>query len=223
MKCHCCGCDVDEFADGTVGLAQEKGSVCPKCQCLSRHRLLVYALDNYLLPGKKNISLEISYTAHLHDKLVSLSEELYLVDLIRRTWGPNVNILCNIQASPFKSNVFDLILCSDALEHVQDDVAVLNECYRILKPNGILFVHVPLDAGWDGATGTPKEYGAAEYHRNSKVMRCYSRTSFEKRVLETTAFITQCLYLQRPEFRRLSGNPIPYEVVFLLSKEEDNH
>lgn len=40
----------------------------------------------------------------------------------------------------FRDNYFDIIMSSQVLEHVQDVDGYLNECFRVLKPGGILFL-----------------------------------------------------------------------------------
>ena len=44
---------------------------------------------------------------------------------------------------PFKDEYFDSSFVSELLEHVDDDLVVLGEIKRILKPGGILIVSVP--------------------------------------------------------------------------------
>ena len=44
---------------------------------------------------------------------------------------------------PFPNNYFDAILFDSVIEHVSDPQAVLLECARVLKPNGIVFVVFP--------------------------------------------------------------------------------
>lgn len=46
---------------------------------------------------------------------------------------------------PFRDNSFELIHSSHMLEHLSRDktIPTLKECYRILQPNGQLFVEVP--------------------------------------------------------------------------------
>ncbi len=44
---------------------------------------------------------------------------------------------------PFEDNSFDLITIIDAFYYFQDKEAVLNECYRVLKPNHYLFLFYP--------------------------------------------------------------------------------
>lgn len=45
---------------------------------------------------------------------------------------------------PFATGEFDVVATSDVLEHVPDKVAMLHECARVLRPNGLLFLVVPL-------------------------------------------------------------------------------
>lgn len=44
---------------------------------------------------------------------------------------------------PFPDQSFDLILATDVIEHVDDDIAALREVRRILKPGGRVLVTVP--------------------------------------------------------------------------------
>jgi 2-polyprenyl-3-methyl-5-hydroxy-6-metoxy-1,4-benzoquinol methylase len=41
------------------------------------------------------------------------------------------------------SNVYDVALCIDVLEHIPDDAGLLRRIYRALKPGGYLVLHVP--------------------------------------------------------------------------------
>jgi 2-polyprenyl-3-methyl-5-hydroxy-6-metoxy-1,4-benzoquinol methylase len=44
---------------------------------------------------------------------------------------------------PFKDKSFDRIICSEVLEHVDDDQQVTSELIRVLKDDGVLAVSVP--------------------------------------------------------------------------------
>lgn len=46
-------------------------------------------------------------------------------------------------AMPFENNSFDTIIMNDAMEHVDEPEKVLQECHRVLKPGGKLFVNFP--------------------------------------------------------------------------------
>jgi ubiquinone/menaquinone biosynthesis C-methylase UbiE len=44
---------------------------------------------------------------------------------------------------PFADGCFDVVVCSELLEHVQDPPRVLREVYRVLRKDGILLICVP--------------------------------------------------------------------------------
>jgi len=44
---------------------------------------------------------------------------------------------------PFNDNSFDIVITSEVLEHIQDDVAAIAEMIRILKPGGAFAATVP--------------------------------------------------------------------------------
>ncbi|MDQ5823953.1 MAG: class I SAM-dependent methyltransferase [Chloroflexota bacterium] len=44
---------------------------------------------------------------------------------------------------PYAESQFEMVLCMDVLEHVQDVEAVVSEIYRVLKPGGVVLTTVP--------------------------------------------------------------------------------
>ena len=44
---------------------------------------------------------------------------------------------------PFKDNTFDRIICSEVMEHVDDDFKACAELARVLKPEGLIAITVP--------------------------------------------------------------------------------
>lgn len=51
--------------------------------------------------------------------------------------------VADICALPFKDNFFDLVICSEVLEHIQDHKTAVSEAVRVLKPGKTLTVSVP--------------------------------------------------------------------------------
>lgn len=51
---------------------------------------------------------------------------------------------------PFKKKIFDVVVVLDYLERVQDDELFIEECHRILQPDGRIIVVVPRRKAWSG-------------------------------------------------------------------------
>lgn len=81
---------------------------------------------------------------------------------------------------PFDDGVFDRVITSEVLEHIQDDVAALAELVRVLRPGGTLGVTVP--------TWWPEKVNwmlSSEYHAPAAVgghVRIYSATELKAKL-----------------------------------------
>lgn len=58
--------------------------------------------------------------------------------------GAKPDVCGNCEKLPFKSKTFDYIKAIHVLEHVNDIVSVMNECWRVMKPNGKMEIGVPM-------------------------------------------------------------------------------
>lgn len=61
----------------------------------------------------------------------------------RRLHSPHVQVAHDLRATPWpwSAESFDLVLAFDVIEHLVDVLAAMDECWRILKPGGLLIVH----------------------------------------------------------------------------------
>lgn len=55
-------------------------------------------------------------------------------------WGLNV---ATITALPFARHSFDLVICSEVMEHIHDEKAAVSELFRVLKPGHPMVISVP--------------------------------------------------------------------------------
>lgn len=56
----------------------------------------------------------------------------------------SIDLSCmDVTNLPFKNSSFDIVICSEVLEHIPDDAKAVSELIRILKPGKILAVSVP--------------------------------------------------------------------------------
>lgn len=58
----------------------------------------------------------------------------------RGAWGLNA---ADITALPFAAHAFDLVICSEVMEHIHDERAAAAELYRVLKPGRPMVISVP--------------------------------------------------------------------------------
>ncbi len=80
----------------------------------------------------------------------------------------NLDSICDLKALPFPNDTFDVTLCTQTLEHVNEPALVLNEIARVLKPGGKLYLSVP-----------------QSWHQHQKPYDFYRYTSFGLRYLFT--------------------------------------
>ena len=58
----------------------------------------------------------------------------------------NLDTIADLGKLPFKSNLFDLVICTQVLEHINDPQHVLNELFRTTKTGGTICLTAP--QGW---------------------------------------------------------------------------
>lgn len=80
--------------------------------------------------------------------------------------GADVRHDLNVFPYPFKNEYFDYILASHVLEHLEKPIKVIDECFRILKFNGVLDIYVPYY----------KHHGAYD---NPSHIRYFTKQSFD--------------------------------------------
>jgi len=74
-------------------------------------------------------------------------EKLETLGELRRLLGVDVKLeRADVCRLPFDDASFDKVLCSEVLEHVEDDRGAVSEFARILRPGGLLVVTVPSEA-----------------------------------------------------------------------------
>ena len=78
---------------------------------------------------------------HSHTEIVNLTSEFD--DIGCKNNNTYEFISHDIRNLPLKDNSQDLVICSEVLEHIPNYEAVLSECYRVLKPAGVLLISVP--------------------------------------------------------------------------------
>lgn len=136
--CHYYG----PFADMNGFAGPRTHAKCPQCGALERHRL------QYLVLMDLFDKMDCSQLKMLHFAPEPFFKSIFLdrfgkyetADLSMK----NVDYNVDIQDLPFENQSCDFVFASHVLEHIPDDTKALLEIRRILKPNGIAVLPVPV-------------------------------------------------------------------------------
>lgn len=105
-------------------------------------------------------------TGHNHGLLAPLGP-VTATDLnpeaVRIARGRGIDACCSpLEQLPFGDSRFELVVCLDVLEHIDDDAAALRELHRVMRSGGTLVVTVPAYPGLlgehDQAAGHVRRY-----------------------------------------------------------------
>jgi len=117
--------------------------LCPFCGSLSRNRRLWSLLnsDDYLTGNV----LHFSPSRNLYRRLKNIRTINYFASDFEKEFLAEFDF--DISSIDQPDEKFDLIICYHILEHIVNDDKAMQELYRVLKPNGTLFIQTPFKDG----------------------------------------------------------------------------
>lgn len=133
-QCNICSKKLNSFV-----LLKNDDLLCPFCGSLSRNRRL-WNLLNEKRMIKGNI-LHFSPSRSLYRKLKKNREINYFSSDFENEFIADFQF--DITEINQESEKFDIIICYHILEHILDDKKAMSELYRVLKPNGTVFIQTP--------------------------------------------------------------------------------
>ncbi len=77
------------------------------------------------------------------DDIKKAKERMLFLEKTGQVTGRWALTLADIRYLPFDDNIFNLVICSEVLEHIKDDKKAISEALRVLKPGGNLVISVP--------------------------------------------------------------------------------
>lgn len=143
FECPVCGY-IGPFMDDAPPTGLRTHAKCPNCNALERHRLQFLAVEKLLR--------DIDTTDM---KILHFAPEPFFREYFSQRFGQyesadlsmnDVDHHVDIQQLPFDSSSYDFIFASHVLEHIPDDAKAISEIRRVLKPNGIAILPVPIVA-----------------------------------------------------------------------------
>lgn len=141
--CPVCGYS-GPFKDVNPATGRRKHAKCPKCLALERHRIQ-YLVVNDVLNGIDSSALKMLHFApepFFGEFFSKRFGQYETADLNKRGVDHNVDL----QNLPFENETYDFVFASHVLEHIPDDKKAISEIRRILKPQGIAILPVPVVA-----------------------------------------------------------------------------
>lgn len=115
-------------------------------------KLLKKGVEKYLLEQKATI-LDLGCGRKPYQPFFLDKSSSYIgVDV---THSEFIDILCDCEKLPFIDSCFSGILCLQVLEHTDDPIVVVDEIFRVLKLNGLLFLST--HGNWP-IHGAPHDY-----------------------------------------------------------------
>ncbi len=153
VKCKQCGLVYrDNYKDITAKASKDTGYRHDSPDPLTENRKKIFAdYLKYLQPFRKNNRiLDFGFGEGYFLSLCSKDGwEVYgvdtnpeFVDHVKLHYGIG-KVAGSIEDAHYPEDYFDVITCWNVLEHVKDPYRTLKEIYRILRPNGVIFLRFP--------------------------------------------------------------------------------
>jgi SAM-dependent methyltransferase len=141
FECPICGYR-GPFMDKVTYIGIRKHARCPHCGALERHRLQFLVLQEVFRAKE---------TAHL--RMLHVAPEAFFRAFFSQRFGQyetadlkmkGADHIVDLQRLPFGDNTYDFVFASHVLEHIPDDSKAISEIRRILRPNGMAILPVPI-------------------------------------------------------------------------------
>lgn len=188
--------------------------LCPFCGSLSRNRRLWELLkEGKSLQG--NV-LHFSPSRSLYRELKKVNTINYFSSDFENEFLADYkyDITCIDQ----KNETFDTIICYHILEHIVDDQKAMGELYRVLKPDGKIYIQTPFKEGdtYENYSIVSSEDRLNHFGQEDHV-RVYSINGLKKRLIKGGFNVTENAFSSKKD-DYLFGLKSP-ETVLIVRKE----
>ncbi|WP_339626885.1 class I SAM-dependent methyltransferase [uncultured Winogradskyella sp.] len=199
-QCTICDFSLKHFVTRTNG-----DLLCPNCGSLSRTRRLYKTATETPLTGKV---LHFSPPKSFSLKLKAITGLDYCTSDFAGEFETDYHY--DITSISEQENTFDFIICYHVLEHIEDDIKAMTELYRVLKPNGCIFIQTPFKDGdiYEDYSIVSEEARRLAFGQEDHV-RMYSVNGLNER-LQSVGFKTEIIKTQNAEDTYYGFRPETY-------------
>jgi SAM-dependent methyltransferase len=117
------------------------GRLCPHCRSFERTRHIVLHLAQTRLLESRPRFLHVAPEKGLAVRLRRVLGDRYVTGDLDME---GVDIRLDLTDTTLPDAAFDVVYCSNVLEHIPDDAKAMRELARILRPGGLAIVQVPV-------------------------------------------------------------------------------
>lgn len=145
VQCPLCGWQGHRFFHsypGSGGVIRDN-AICPQCRSWERQRAMAGFLRGMNLA--KDGPVAVLYIAP-HPALQNMLSLIPSVRVITVDLQSSfATIKMDLHQLGFQDESFGLVICSHVLEHVRDDIQCIRELHRVLRPERVALLPVPLN------------------------------------------------------------------------------
>lgn len=171
--CPVCGAHLRRFLPfGVAPRPVRAEALCPVCRALERQRLKWLYLRQSDLFDKR--IKHVLYVAPRPGLAGALARDPNIRLVTGDLLDTNALLPLDLTRLYFPDGLFDLVICSNVLEHIPDDTAAIREIHRVLKPGGWAMILVPIwgTRGVEDPTLTSAEARARAFGQHDHVRLC---------------------------------------------------
>lgn len=212
--CPCCGHTLRRFMhydyksipsmNPKLFKKHHKQIQCPYCNSLPRHRIMAMFFQRHpeQIKNKKVVifgMLQGEQAFFQHHKIAYTSADLCAAD---------ADIKEDLTQLSFPDNSIDVLICHHVLEHVDEVHKALQEIRRVLNPNGITVLSVPMDLSLEHTLCAPKISTPKlrrEYYGQTDHLRLFGKNFAE--ILQKEGFTVHVINGEKypPKIRPVTG------------------
>lgn len=205
-------CNICQKKNKSFVLNQRGEKLCPSCGSMPRDRRLFLLFQKYLKNSDSVSLLDFSPSRSLYRYFSKQKAIKYFPTDLSTDFIAKYNY--DITNIPLEDHFFDRIFCYHILEHIDQDTKAMQELYRVLKKDGVIFIQTPFKDGniYENPEIKTEEDRLKHFGQEDHV-RIYSVEGLADR-LRSVGFIVEINHLEKDDFLGLED----HEKVLILSK-----